>query len=95
MSPQNNRIRAHYIGLAGDIYGFEYRVMGSYCRNWGTYSKPLMMHNTSLMLEVHKKVPQAWGLDFGIRLATDIGTQYGNTFGAMITISKQGLIHEW
>ena len=95
MSPQNNRVRVHYIGLAGDIYGFEYRVMGSYSRNWGTYAKPLMSHNTSLMLEVHKQVPQAWGLDFGIRLAGDIGTQYGNSFGAMITITKRGLIHSW
>ena len=95
MSPRNNRVRTHYAGVAGDIYGYRYRLMGAYTRNWGTPHRPDMSHNTALMLEVKKTVPQAWGLDFGLRLAADFGDQFGNQFGAMITISKQGLIHEW
>ena len=95
MGPYNNRVRTHYAGVAGDIFGFEYRLMGAYTRNWGTYKQPAKSHNTALMLEVKKHVEQAWGLDFGLRLATDIGDQFGNSFGAMITISKQGLIHTY
>ena len=95
MSSSNNRVRTHYIGVAGDIYGYQYRVMASYTRNWGRYKYPLYSQNTAVMLEVKKHVEQAWGLDFGLRLAADFGTQFGNSFGAMITISKQGLIHTW
>jgi len=95
MQPDNNRVRVHLAGIAGDIYGFQYRLLASYARNWGRYAKPKESHNTALMLEVKKHVPQAWGLDFGIRLAADIGDQYGNRFGAMITVCKEGMIWEW
>ena len=95
MSPQNNRVRTHYVGVKGDVYGFRYRLMAAYTRNWGTYQVPLYSENTALMLEVKKQVQQAWGLEFGISLGADIGSQFGNSFGAMITISKQGLIYSY
>lgn len=95
LRPDNNRVRVHHAGVAGDIYGFRYRLLASYVRNWGTYRTPQMSHNTALMLEVKKEVKQAWGLDFGLRLAADFGDQYGNRFGAMLTVSKQGLIHSY
>ena len=95
MSPDNNRVRVYFAGIAGDIYGFNYRVKLSHARNWGTYNKPNYSTNTAFMLEVRKHVEKAWGLDFGLRMAADMGTQYGNRFGAMITISKQGIIHSY
>ncbi len=95
MSPDNNRVRVYFAGIAGDIYGFNYRVKISHARNWGTYNQPKYSTNTACMLEVKKHVEKAWGLDFGIRMAADMGTQYGNRFGAMITISKQGIIHSY
>ena len=61
----------------------------------GRHSAPERTQNTAVLLEVKKHVPQAWGLDFGIRLAADIGTQFGNSFGAQITISKKGIICKW
>lgn len=91
----NNRVRAHHIGIRGDIFGFRYRLLGTFADNYGRYAAPLRSNNTALLLEVKKNVPQAWGLDFGISLAGDFGTQYGNCFGAMLTISKQGLIKHW
>ena len=91
----NNRVRAHHIGIRGDIFGFRYRLLGTFADNYGRYAAPLRSSNTALLLEVKKNVPQAWGLDFGISLAGDFGTQYGNCFGAMLTISKQGLIKHW
>ena len=36
-----------------------------------------------------------YGKEFGLRLAADFGTQWGNQFGAMLTISKKGVITEW
>ena len=95
MSPDNNRVRVYFAGIAGDIYGFNYRVKISHARNWGTYNQPKYSTNTACMLEVKKHVEKAWGLDFGVRMAADMGTQYGNRFGAMITISKQGIIHSY
>jgi hypothetical protein len=93
----NSRVRVHHLGVRGDIYGFRYRLLASYARNYGNDNKQRapLSRSTALMLEVTKHVEQAWGLDFGLRLAADLGTQYGNQFGGMITIRKQGLITHW
>jgi hypothetical protein len=47
------------------------------------------------MVEVSKHVEQAWGMDFALRLAGDAGSQWGNTFGAQLTVSKRGVITNW
>ena len=93
----NSRVRVHHIGIRGDIYGFRYRAMASYARNYGNDNsrREPLSENTALMLEVNKHVEQAWGLDFGLRLASDIGTQWGNQWGAMLTIRKRGIITQW
>jgi hypothetical protein len=92
LSQNNTRAIGGQIGLKGDIYGFRYRAICSHVHNYGTYRAPLQSVNTAFLLEVKKHVPQAWGLDFGVALSGDFGTQFGNQFGAMVTISKQGLI---
>jgi len=93
----NSRVRVHHFGVRGDIYGFQYRFKASYARNYGdnSRSRAVLSDNTALLLEVYKHVPQAWGLDFGLRLAGDFGTQFGNQFGAQITIVKKGIITQW
>lgn len=93
----NNRVMVHHVGIRGDIYGFQYRVLASYAQNFGNNnsSRTLQSENTALLLDVRKHVEQAWGLDFGLRLAGDFGTQWGNTFGAQLTISKQGILAKW
>ena len=93
----NNRVRVHHLGVRGDIYGFRYRVKASYARNYGIRNsiKTPLSDNTALLLEVSKHVEQAWGLDFGLRLAGDFGTQWGNQFGAQLTICKRGMICKW
>ena len=95
LSVNNDRVMAHHVGVKGDIYGFRYRVMVTYADNYGTYKAPVRSHNTAVMLEVKKVVPQAWGLEFGLALGGDFGTQYGNSFGGMITIVKKGIITKW
>ena len=93
----NSRVRVHHFGFRGDIFGFKYRILCSYVRNYGNdnTSKKLLSTNTSTLLEVSKYVEKAWGLNFGIALASDIGNQLGNQFGAMLTIRKQGIITKW
>lgn len=93
----NTRVRVHRVGLRGDIYGFGYRLLASYARNYGNsqYQVRPLSDNCALLLDVHRLVPQAWNLDFGIRLAADIGSQFGNTFGAQLTIRKDVSICKW
>jgi hypothetical protein len=93
----NSRVRLHHIGIRGDIYGFKYRMLCSYARNYGNdnTSKLLLSTNTAALLEINKHVEKAWGLDFGIALACDFGSQFGHQVGAMLTIRKQGIITQW
>ena len=95
LSLTNNRVMAHHAGVRGDIYGYKYRVMVNHAENYGRYSAPNRSSNTAVLLEVKKLVPQAWGMEFGVALSGDFGTQYGNAFGAMVTIRKQGIITSW
>lgn len=94
---RNHIVQSHFVGVRGDIFGYCYRVVGSYAKNYGDNNRAphLLSTNTSLLLEVTKHVEKAWGLDFGIALATDIGTQFGKQFGAMLTIRKTGVITSW
>lgn len=95
LSLTNSRVMAHHIGIRGDIYGFRYRAICTYADNYGNYTAPARSSNTAVLIEIKRHVPQAWGLDFGIALAGDFGTQYGHQFGGMISISKQGIIKNW
>lgn len=93
----NSRVRVHHAGIRGDIYGYRYRIMASYARNYGNDNKVRkpFSENTALMLEVQKRIEQAGGLEIGLRLAADIGNQWGNQWGALLTLRKQGLIHSY
>ncbi len=99
----NNRVRVHFVGIEGDIYGYQYRLIGSHAKNYGTYTIPQAYTQTSLLVEVTKHVPQAWGLDFSLGLATDVNKpmytpQVENnfsSFGVMLRVSKRGLITNW
>lgn len=95
LSLDNSRVMAYRIGVRGDIYGFLYRAIVNHADNYGHYTAPLRSQNTGVLLEVKKTVPQAWGLEFGLTLAGDFGTQYGHTFGALLSVRKQGIIKQW
>lgn len=93
----NSRIRTHHIGLRGDIYGWRWRGLVTYNRNWGNDNthNHVLSHNTAWLIEVEKHIEKAWGLDFGLSIAGDAGTQWGNHAGAMIQIRKTGIITKW
>lgn len=90
----NNRVKAHYFAIKGDIYGFSYRAVASYVKNYGIYENgdATFSTNTALLLEITKHIPKAWHMDFSLALAADFGTQFGNDFGVMVSIAKRGLI---
>lgn len=92
LQTNNNRVRAHFVGFGGDIYGYKYRIMASYVDNYGTYQQPFYSNNTALLAEVSKRFDKAWGLEFSLAIAGDIGQQYGNSVGAYLRIAKSGLV---
>lgn len=91
----NSRVRAHFCGFGGDVYGYKYRVMASYVDNYGSYQKPSYSNNTALLAEVSKRFDKVWGLEFSLAIAGDIGNQYGNSFGAYLRIAKSGIISKF
>ena len=93
----NSRVRLHHVGIRGNVFGFKYRFLCSHAQNFGNNnsSKQVLSTNTAMLLEITKYVEKAWGLDFSIALAGDLGNQFNNQFGAMLTIRKQGIITQW
>lgn len=95
LSLDNNRVSAHFAGVRGDIFGFRYRVIESIATYYGTYNNPSRTTNTTLLLEVRKRVPKAWDLEFGFAFSSDFGTRFGTSYGCLFTITKQGLIKSY
>jgi hypothetical protein len=92
ITTENNRTFTHHIALKGDIYGFNYLVRYSHSDNFGIYDLPMRTYNNAIYCLVQKHIPQAWNLDFGVAIGADWGSQFGNSFGAMLTISRRGII---
>lgn len=91
--PQNSRVHAHFILVKGDIYGYEYCFVSAISKHYGTYRNPSFAQNTGLLLEVDKRVYS--GLTAGIRLACDIGTLFGPSYGAELHLKVDGAVMGW
>ncbi len=98
----NNRVMMHFAGVRGDIFGYRYRLMASHAKNYGMYKRTYITSNTALLFEVSKHVEEAWGLDFSIGLAMDVGDQFvynagnnGAQVGVLFSVSKRGFITAW
>lgn len=92
LQTNNSRVRAHFVGIGGDVYGYKYRIMTSHVDNYGTYQRPSRSHNLAWMMEVTKRVKKAWDLEFSLALSGDFGSQYGKLFGAYLRVAKSGII---
>ena len=69
--------------------------MTSHVHNYGTYQQPSYSTSTAFLLEVSHVIEKAWGVEFSLAVAGDIGTQYGNSFGGYLRIAKTGIIKNY
>ena len=87
------RVKAHHIGFCGEPDSeWNYRVLASYVRHWGTYPMPLdkVRKQFSSMVEV-SYCPRKWtGWSATLAFAMDRGNYLGNSMGAMLTVRKTG-----
>lgn len=89
----NNRVMVHHLALAGDIYNYGYTLHVSHAQNYGRYRGLNRSSNTALGLVVQHTEPRAWNLNFKLTFAADIGSQFGNNFGVMLTVAKRGIVY--
>lgn len=89
----STRMYSHHLGFKGSPSPqVDYRVLASYTRSWGTYYVPFEApeNNWSAMVEVKYHPRKLAGWEATLSLAGDHGKLLGNSFGAMISISKTG-----
>lgn len=89
----DNRVRGFHIGMSGDLHkSLNYKLLFSYRTSWGTPFLPLLekRHNTSMLLEANYKFKQAPNIHIKGQLAFDIGSLYGNNFGALVSFTYTG-----
>jgi len=93
---KNNRIIAFHLGLEGYIHSdLQYRFLFSTGKGWGRYRRPFLSAQTGFASEVELiyTCPKVEGLNVKFAAGYDQGDFFGgNTFGAGITLSKQGVI---
>ena len=93
---KSNRVRSNHVGLTGDpTEEWNWRVLASFTRHWGTYSAPLdkQRKQFSSLWEVTYQPRRIEGWCFSVALGLDRGNYTpGNTAGGMITIRKTGLL---
>ncbi len=91
----NNRIIGHHFAIAGNPSDeIDYRLMLSFTKNWGTYTRPLpeVLDNVNALVEINyqPKKLKGWYGTFGV--AVDRGDLLGNSFGIALTIGKTGFL---
>lgn len=90
---KSNRVRAQHVGLEGDpSEEWNWRLLLSYTRNWGTYQQPFdkVEKQFSGMAEVTYRPGFVRGWSVSAALGLDRGGYPGNSTGAMVTIRKTG-----
>lgn len=90
----DNRVRGFHLGVLGAVSSsVDYRVLFSYRKGWGSGRTPRIapVTDTSMMVEANWAVPSVKGLGVKGQLAFDAGSMYGDTFGACVTVSYDGI----
>ena len=95
MSFTDTRLRSVHFGVEGQpLSQLAYRVLFSYTKSWGTvfrpHSKP--KNKTSVMVECVYELPCMPNLKFKGQLGLDRGNLFGNNFGALLSVSYNGLL---
>ncbi len=90
---EGSRVKAQHVGLEGDpSEEWNWRLLLSYTRNWGTYQQPFdkVEKQFSGMAEVTYRPGFVRGWSVSAALGLDRGGYPGNSTGAMVTIRKTG-----
>lgn len=90
----NNRFYAFHLGVSGnpsDVFG--YRLLATYQKGFGTYTKPYLRPKESVNLMVQADYSFVQGKLAGTYICcgvgADIGTIYGHNYGVQLTIGKK------
>jgi hypothetical protein len=92
---QNNRVIAQNLGISGFLPDdINYRLIISSAKNLGTYLNPYQKArwSQSAFLELNKTLERLPGFEVSVQAAFDLGRQYGNNAGVMISVKKTGKI---
>lgn len=85
----NTRVKAYHLGLAGKIYGLDYRSMFTYSNNLGTYDNPFDPNRPQFSCYFETTIPQIWrDIDLNIMFGADFGKMYGNNLGVNLLLRK-------
>lgn len=92
---KSNRVRANHLGIEGNPSDeWNYRILVSFARHWGTYSIPLdkQRKQFSSLYEVTYSPQWAKGWSTSVSMGLDRGNYLGNSTGGMFSIKKTGSI---
>lgn len=92
---KTTRIQGHHFAFSGNPTNeISYRVLLSYTRNWGTYTRPLpdVLNNFNGLVELSWKPKELKGWYSSIGLAGDAGNLLGRSFGGCLTIGYSGYL---
>ncbi len=92
---KSSRVKMQHVGVSGEPSDeWQWRLLFSYSRQWGTYYMPLdkERYQAAGLAEVIYKPKWARGWSVTGAFAADKGDYLGNSVGGMITIRKTGII---
>lgn len=95
ISFRSNRMRSQHFGIEGDpTQEFNYRILLSFSRHWGTYYNPLDKQRKQFysLYEVTYSPSKLKGWSTTVALGLDRGNYLGNNTGGMLTVRKCGTI---
>lgn len=89
---RNNRVQAHHFGIEGKYAEYQYKIMTTMSKNYGTYSYKYqtMKSATSVYIDINKRFKRFYNIEAGLMIGADFGQMYGNNTGCMITLKKRG-----
>lgn len=89
----HNAMRGIHAAIKGNITNeWQYRVMGSWRKSWGSMVQPITpaITSTSAMIETTYSPRKLSGLQCTAQLAFDHGDLYGNNVGALLSVTYHG-----
>ena len=89
----HTRVKAFHLGVSGSFAPeWDYRLLASYRKSWGTPFIPILkpLYSTSAMVEVTYCPVKLKGWSFLASCAFDVGTLYDSNSGIALSIRKTG-----